>query len=430
MGIDNDTTQRPWHISMLAPFGIRPKGTLAVRMLPLAQALVRRGHRVSIVAPPVHNPEDAGTHTMHEGVSVFHTPVPTLPHIAGVVQQVYSLWWYALHAQPHKPDVLHLFKPKGYSGLATLLVRYLHPRLPVVVDTDDWEGWGGWNDVLPYPLLAKKLFAWQERDVLRRAHAVTVASHALETLVWSMGIAPERVYYVPNGVYRPGTGDRRPVPELVEGRPGTGDQRPVPERGGATIVLYTRFWDFDVRDVVAALVAILQQCPTARLLVIGKGERGEEQLLLCLAQRAGIAHAIDYRGWVAPETIPSLLASADIALAPMDDTLINRARCSVKLLELMLAGLPIVAGRVGEVTVYIQDGVNGLLVPPSDSAALAHAVVQLIGNADIRSRMGIAARERVCTAYRWEHLVLQAERAYYWASSAVNLSNSSSARIS
>ena len=43
-------------ITMLAPFGIRPKGTLSARMLPLAQALPRRGHRVSIVAPPVQNP--------------------------------------------------------------------------------------------------------------------------------------------------------------------------------------------------------------------------------------------------------------------------------------------------------------------------------------------------------------------------------------
>ncbi|MBC8075574.1 MAG: glycosyltransferase family 1 protein, partial [Chloroflexales bacterium] len=46
---------------MVAPFGIRPKGTLSARMLPLAKALVRRGHTVSIAAPPVQNPADAGT---------------------------------------------------------------------------------------------------------------------------------------------------------------------------------------------------------------------------------------------------------------------------------------------------------------------------------------------------------------------------------
>jgi len=45
-----------------------------------------------------------------------------------------------------------------------------------------------------------------------------------------------------------------------------------------------------------------------------------------LAERAGIAAAIDNRGWVAPERIPALLAAADLALVPMNDTLINRAR--------------------------------------------------------------------------------------------------------
>ncbi|NTU86064.1 MAG: glycosyltransferase family 4 protein, partial [Chloroflexales bacterium] len=57
-------------IVMLAPFGIRPKGTLLARMLPLARALTRLGHAVSIVAPPVQNPEDAGTRVVHGGVPV------------------------------------------------------------------------------------------------------------------------------------------------------------------------------------------------------------------------------------------------------------------------------------------------------------------------------------------------------------------------
>ena len=185
---------------MLAPFGIRPKGTLAARMLPLAQALVRCGHRVVIVAPPVHNPNDAATCVEYDGVPVIHTAAPRAP---GVAQQTLALLQETLR---QRPDVVHLFKPKGYAGLAALALHHLRPALPLVVDTDDWEGPGGWNDLLPYPSAAKRLFAWQERDLLRRADAITVASRALETLVWSMGIAPERVFYLPNGV-KPSTLD-------------------------------------------------------------------------------------------------------------------------------------------------------------------------------------------------------------------------------
>jgi hypothetical protein len=185
------------HIVMLAPFGIRPKGTLSARMLPLAQALTRRGHTVEIVAPPVQNPQDAGRSDIYNGVQVSHTALPTLSGPAGVAQQVLSLLRPALSA---RPDVLHLFKPKGYSGLSALLAQALSPGLPLVVDTDDWEGWGGWNDLLPYPRLAKTMFAWQERDLPRRAAAVTVASRTLQSQVWGFGVPPDRVFYVPNGV--------------------------------------------------------------------------------------------------------------------------------------------------------------------------------------------------------------------------------------
>lgn len=388
---------------MLAPFGIRPKGTLSARMLPLAQALVRRGHSVSIIAPPVHNPQDAGRCAVYDGVAVAHTALPGLPGAAGAVQQVVTLLRQALATQP---DLLHLFKPKGYSGLAALLARIICPNLPLVVDTDDWEGWGGWNDLLPYPRLAKDLFAWQERDLPRRAAAITVASRTLETQVWGFGVPGERVFYVPNGI------DLDPATQHQQ--PGTRNsdvETHNAQRTTYNVLLYTRFWEFDVRDVVAAFVAISTHCPTARLLVIGKGERGEEHALLRLAQRAGVAVAVDYRGWIEPEYIPAVLASADIALVPLDDTLINRARCSAKLLELMAAGLPVVAGRVGQVTEYITDDHNGLLVPPGNPAALARATLRLLEHAALRNRLGIAARQTVA-AFAWDRLVPAAEHAY------------------
>jgi glycosyltransferase involved in cell wall biosynthesis len=167
-----------------------------------------------------------------------------------------------------------------------------------------------------------------------------------------------------------------------------------------------------VRDVVAALVAIVAGCPTARLLVVGRGERGEECEFMRLAERAGVASAIEYRGWVEPAHIPALLAAADLALVPIDDTLINRARCSAKLLELMAAGLAIVAGRVGQIAEYIEDGRSGLLVAPGDPAALARGALRLLADAPVRARLGQAARARVAQQYTWDDLAARAEKAY------------------
>ncbi|KPV53842.1 glycosyl transferase family 1 [Kouleothrix aurantiaca] len=379
-------------IAMLAPFGIRPKGTLSARMLPLAQALVRRSHRVAIIAPPVQNPEDAGTSVTYNGVPVTHIALSPLPGPAHVAQQVVALCG-AVRAE--QPDIVHLFKPKGYSGLAALLLRAWMPRTPLVVDTDDWEGWGGWNDLLPYPRAAKQLFSWQERNLPRRAAAVTVVSRTLETQVRGFGVPSERIFYLPNGMMN--------APE------------PRAQRFTAappTILLYTRFWEFDVRDVVAVLAGIVAGRPDARLLVVGKGERGEEQELLRLAERAGLGAAIDYRGWTEPARLPDVLASADVALVPMDNTLINRARGLAKLLELMALGLPIVASRVGQVDEYLASGECGWLVPPGDPGALARGVLALLGDPGLAFQLGLRAQQRAWDEYSWDRLALVAEHAY------------------
>jgi glycosyltransferase involved in cell wall biosynthesis len=121
---------------------------------------------------------------------------------------------------------------------------------------------------------------------------------------------------------------------------------------------------------------------------------------------------IDYRGWIEPAQIPGLLAAADVALAPMTDTLINRARGLAKLLELMAAGLPIVAAGVGQAAEYIEDGRSGVLVPPGNPAALARAALALLADAPLRARLGLAARERVEQMFSWDVLAGVAERAY------------------
>jgi glycosyltransferase involved in cell wall biosynthesis len=378
-------------IVMIAPFGIRPKGTLLARMLPLAHALARRGHRLAIVAPPVQNPQDAGTCVAYGAVTVRHTRLPRLPGPAGVAEQSLSLLRLAL---AERPDLLHLFKPKGYGGLAALAARALRPRLPLVVDTDDWEGWGGWNDLLPYPASAKALFAWQERDLPRRADAVTVVSRTLESLVWSFGVPPGKVFYLPNGA-----------------DPARDPPSAIPHPPSPVMLLYTRFWEIDLAELVAALVAIRQGRPDARLLVVGRGEAGEERRLLALAERAGIAAMIDARGWLQPAQIPAALAEADLALAPLVDSLINRARGLAKLLELMGAGLPIVASAVGQAGEYLEHERSGLLCPAGDPAALAGATLRLLGDADLRARLSAGALA-AAARFSWDALAGTAEEAY------------------
>lgn len=376
-------------ISMIAPFGIRPKGTLSARMLPLAQALCQRGHRVQIVAPAILNPEDAGRLQTVGDVTLVHSRIAGLPGPLGVLEQARAL----LHdAQAISPDLLHLFKPKGFGGLAVLA----NTRLPLLVDSDDWEGWGGWNDLLAYPQLAKSLFAWQERVLPQRASAVTVVSRTIERQMRGLGLPSERIFYLPNGCQ----------PAMLS--------RDLPARDGKRLVLYSRFWEFRVHDLVQELVAIFGSHPEACLRIIGKGENAEEQELLRLAERAGMSSRIESCGWVEPERIPDLLAECDIALVPMQNTLINRARGLAKLLELMQAGLAIVAQNVGQVSEYVRHEESALLVAPDRPGALAQAAILLLEQVELRNRLGLGA-QRAAGRFAWSELAVTLEQAYGYA---------------
>jgi glycosyltransferase involved in cell wall biosynthesis len=64
----------------------------------------------------------------------------------------------------------------------------------------------------------------------------------------------------------------------------------------------------------------------------------------------------------------------------------------VSLLQASAAGVPIVASRAGGISEAVRDGVNGLLVPPGDAAALGAALSRLLADADLRRRLGAAGR--------------------------------------
>jgi glycosyltransferase involved in cell wall biosynthesis len=399
----------PMRIAMIGPFGLRPKGTMAARALPLAQALAARGHAVTLILPPWNWPEDAGRTWEEGGVLIQNVALPPRLPLAGHALLTARLVRRALAWQP---DVIHCFKPKAYAGLAAWTIyglrRLGRTQARLVVDSDDWEGRGGWNEVEAYSGAQKRFFAWQERWGLTHCDAVTVASRALETLAWSLGVPPDRLFYVPNG-FSAGAGD--------EGRLGQASGQRAREAlglgDGPVLLLYTRFVEFRPDRPIQVLKRVVAAVPTARLLVVGQGLRGEEAHLLQAAQAAGVQDHVIYAGWLTGKALAAAFAAADLALYPYDDTLLNRTKCSAKLIDLMAAGVPVIADAVGQNVEYIVSGQSGVLVPPGDIEAMAAAAVELLcAPPNVRAALGQAAAQRVRRVFAWERLALEVERAY------------------
>jgi glycosyltransferase involved in cell wall biosynthesis len=390
---------------------------MGMRALPMAKALAARGHTVTMLLPPWQNPEDAGKRWEEGGVAVENIHLP--PRVPGLFHLLTGLR-LARRTLALNPDVVHIFKPKAYSGMAHWLLARLPRRPRLVVDADDWEGPGGWNEIGGYTPAQRRFFAWQERWGLTHADAVTVASRTLQSLVWAMRGERERVFYVPNGIERrePGVQDQR----LEAGDSDVGSKSPV-------ILLYTRFFEFPVLRVVDVLLRVRQHVPGARLLVVGKGLFGEEEELFRLAAQSGLTvqdasaslpsclfasspSDVTYCGFVPAETLPAIFAQATVAIYPFDDTLVNRAKCAVKLCDLLAAGLPVVAEAVGQNREYVRHGETGWLVEPGDVEAFAEAVVRLLEDVSLRERLGSAAARDLRERFAWERLAETVEQAY------------------
>ena len=202
-------------IAFVAPFGLRAKGTTRARVLPLARELARRGCTVAVFVPPYDSPEDSGQRWVDESVDVINIALPGLGQ-GGAAWYVRLGWRLFRAVRSWRPDVTHVFKPKGPSGLAGALLwntRYktkderratkefvIHPSY-VVIDSDDWEGPGGWNDDprAGYSTLQRCFFAWQERYGLSHADAWTVTSECLRQRAIGFGAHPDLILTLHNG---------------------------------------------------------------------------------------------------------------------------------------------------------------------------------------------------------------------------------------
>ncbi len=412
-------------IVFVGPFGLQPKTTMSVRALPLAKALVARGHQVTVLIPPWDDPERSGQSWEENEVQIINVPLPARP-LSRLPILFHPLLTRSLvkQALAQQPQVIHLFKPKAYAGLSHLGLWWLRRlrNLPVrlVVDTDDWER--AWNERLPYSAGQKKFFAWQEKWGLGHADAVTVASRALAQLIPDQfGVDPGQVFYLPNGCR----------PEMLVGKPGQNglaakgqksdklllSPQPFSSLAGGdrpTILLFSRFAEFRLDRIVTLIKLVAEQAPQARWLVVGRGFNGEEKELAAKLTQTHLRQYTHFiSDWIPPDRVPAYLAAADVAVHPYDDTLLNRTKCSVRLIDLLAAGVPVVADGVGQNCEYIEHDVSGLLVPPENDTAFSQSLVRLLQEPDTRQRLGQAAARSIQEKFTWPHLAQIAERAYF-----------------
>jgi glycosyltransferase involved in cell wall biosynthesis len=137
--------------------------------------------------------------------------------------------------------------------------------------------------------------------------------------------------------------------------------------------------------LVAAAKALRDRGTPVRFLLVGQGQRQQEITDLVAAE--GVGDVVTILGF--RDDVAAIVAASDLLVLSSD-----HEGLPVAVMEALTLGVPIVSTRVGGMPEAVTDGVEGLLVPPRDPEALADAVARVAFDADLRSRLGAAARER------------------------------------
>ena len=220
---------------------------------------------------------------------------------------------------------------------------------------------------------------WYRRVALARARALVVPSHLLESIALGAWAQPRgRVHRIENGIdtARYGAGSTRALPGLAK-RPG--------EKWLGTLAGLR-----GVKNLPRLVRAFAAMSPEWHLVIVGEGpERG---VIVDQAIAAGCETRVHLPGHVADP-------AAAIGLFDLFALSSDSEQAPLSVIEAMAAGLAVASPAVGDVAQMVTPENAALISPAGDDAALAHALVTLAGDADLRARIGAANRARAVAQF-------------------------------
>ncbi|MER3409103.1 MAG: hypothetical protein C4306_03150 [Thermoleophilia bacterium] len=208
---------------------------------------------------------------------------------------------------------------------------------------------------------------------LARASRVICPSAYLRDLALAWGVPAGRLVVCPNP-----TPEIPPLPERGAAREALGEDRPL-------LVFAGRIGRQKALEVALAAVA---QVEGVSFLVAGEGP--ERAAMERRAQALGLGDRVRFLGPLPRQRVLELFRAADATV--LSSTWENFPHAVI---ESLAVGTPVIATRVGGVAEVVEEGVNGLLVPPGDAQALAQAIRRLLAEPGLRQQLAAKAEDSV-----------------------------------
>lgn len=213
---------------------------------------------------------------------------------------------------------------------------------------------------------------WQLREKTARAAFVVCISHFArsQAMYFSDPAHWGKLRIVHCGV----------LPEIYE-------QAAPPEHKGTEIIFVGRLTAIKgLRVLLEAFAEARTTRPNLRLTLVGDGD--DRSHLERLA--APLGDAVRFAGFLSQGEVAQALATSDVLVLPS-----FAEGLPVVLMEALASARPVIATQVAGVGELVEDGINGFLVPPGDTSALAERIGRIADHPDLRAQMGMAGREKV-----------------------------------
>lgn len=335
-------------------------GGIASHVWELAAALARRTTMVRVIAPGERAPRGTAAPA---GVDVDR---PGLIRAQPFYDASLRLYLRAV-LRRHRFDVIHVHGMRplaAAAGLGTPLVFTNH------------------SSGFLARLRASERRRRRTTRLLTRVDALIAPSDELLDAARTLGfLGPGRM--IANGV---DSGRFAPGGRALRAEWGVGD-------GEAVILLARRLAAKNGVLWFARAMGRLADAPF-RLVIAGDG--AERDAVRAALEAGGVAERTVFLGAVSNDRMPEVYRAADISVLPS-----LAEATSIAGLEAMASGLPLVGTSVGGIPAIVEDGVTGLLIAPMSEDGLEAALRRLIGDAELRSAMGEAARRRAVERFDW-----------------------------
>jgi len=291
----------------------------------------------------------------------------------------------------------------GGRALARILNR---ERIQVIhMHTSHACTLGGWAARLartPARIISRRVDFSVRSNPLRKVKyqwgvdRIVAISEGVRRVLIEDGLDPNRIVVIRSGI-DPRPFDPNYPPGEARREIGIPDRSPV-------IGCVAHFADHKGhRYLIEAAVRVAAAIPDVRFLLVGDGElRPEIELQIKELKLEKHVLLTGFR-----QDVPRLVAAMDIVVLSS-----HLEGLGTSLLDAMAMARPVVATRVGGIPEMVEDGVNGLLVPPLDPSALADALIDLIRRPEERQRMGQAGRTRMLEKFSAEAMVSSTEAVY------------------